>query len=106
LTFNIVVDEFNIVDFSFSEEFNKAIEAKQTAEQNALKAKRDLERVKIEAEQMVTRAKAEADAQRLQRETITPILLQLRAIEKWNGVLPQVTGGAMPFIDAKSMMGK
>ena len=105
LGFNIVVDEFNIVDFSFSEEFNKAIEAKQTAEQNALKAKRDLERIKIEAEQTVTRARAEADAQRLQRETITPILLQLRAIEKWNGVLPQVTGGAMPFIDAKTFMG-
>ncbi|HUJ80084.1 MAG TPA: prohibitin family protein [Nitrospiria bacterium] len=102
--FNIIVDEFNIVDFSFSDEFNKAIEAKQTAEQNALKAKRDLERIKIEAEQTVTKAKAEADAQRLQRETITPILLQLRAIEKWNGVLPQVTGGAMPFIDAKTMM--
>jgi len=103
-SFNIIADEFNIVDFSFSDEFNRAIEAKQTAEQNALKAKRDLERIKIEAEQTVTRAKAEADAQRLQRETITPILLQLRAIEKWNGVLPQVTGGAMPFIDAKSMI--
>jgi prohibitin 2 len=102
--FNIIVDEFNIVDFSFSEEFNKAIEAKQTAEQNALKAKRDLDRIKIEAEQTVTRAKAEADAQRLQSVTITPILLQLRAIEKWNGILPQVTGGAMPFIDAKSMI--
>ncbi|MEW6324401.1 MAG: prohibitin family protein [Nitrospirota bacterium] len=104
--FDIVVDEFNIIDFAFSDEFNKAIEAKQTAEQQALKARRDLERVKIEAEQMVTRAKAEADAQRLQRETITPILLQLRAIEKWNGVMPQVTGGAMPFIDAKSIMSK
>jgi prohibitin 2 len=104
--FNIIVDEFNIVDFSFSEEFNKAIEAKQTAEQNALKARRDLDRIKIEAEQTVTRAKAEADAQRLQSVTITPILLQLRAIEKWNGILPQVTGGAMPFIDAKTMMTK
>jgi regulator of protease activity HflC (stomatin/prohibitin superfamily) len=104
--FNVILDEFNIIDFAFSDEFNRAIEAKQTAEQNALKAKRDLERIKIEAEQTVTRARAEADAQRLQRETITPIILQLRAIEKWNGVLPQVTGGAMPFIDAKSMMGK
>jgi len=103
--FNIILDEFNIIDFAFSDEFNKAIEAKQTAEQNALKASRDLDRIKIEAEQTVTRARAEADAQRLQSVTITPILLQLRAIEKWNGILPQVTGGAMPFIDAKSMIG-
>jgi hypothetical protein len=29
-----------------------------------------------------------------------------QAIQKWNGVLPQVTGGAMPFIDAKSYTGK
>jgi regulator of protease activity HflC (stomatin/prohibitin superfamily) len=101
--FNILVDELSIVDFSFSSEFNKAIEAKQTAEQRALEAKRDLDRIKIEAEQRVTQARAESEAQSLQRETISPILLQLRAIEKWNGVMPQVTGGAMPFLDVKSL---
>lgn len=100
---NIVVDEFNIVDFNFSEVFNMAIEAKQTAEQQALKAQRDLERIKIEAEQKITEAQAEAESQRLQRETITETILRLRAIEKWDGVLPQVTGGAVPFIDLKSM---
>jgi regulator of protease activity HflC (stomatin/prohibitin superfamily) len=106
--FNIIVDEFSIVDFSFSEVFNRAIEEKQMAEQNALKARRDLDRIKIEAEQRVTQARAEADGQRLQRETLTPILLQLRAIEKWNGILPQVVGGngATPFIDLKSLGGK
>lgn len=104
--FNIVVDEFSIVDFAFSETFNRAIEEKQMAEQNALKAKRDLDRIKIEAEQRVTQARAESDGQRLQRETLTPILLQLRAIEKWNGVLPQVSGGATPFIDLKSLSPK
>ena len=77
---SIEVDEFSIVDFGFSEQFNMAIEAKQTAEQNALKAERDLDRVKIEAEQMVTQATAEAESQRLQRETISSNILQLRAI--------------------------
>ena len=102
--FHIIVDELSIVDFSFSEEFNQAIEAKQTAEQQALKAVRDLDRVKIEAEQRLTAARAESEAQRLQKETITPTLLQLRAIEKWNGVMPQVTGsGGMPFIDMKTL---
>ena len=103
LAHNILVDEFNIVDFTFSDVFNVAIESKQTAEQAALKAQRDLERIKIEAEQKITSAQAEAEAQRLQRETITDTLLQLRAIEKWNGVLPQVSGGAVPFIDLKSI---
>ena len=104
--FNILVDELSIVDFSFSAEFNRAIEAKQTAEQRALEAKRDLDRIRIEAEQRVTQARAESEAQSLQKETITPILLQLRAIEKWNGVLPQVTGGSTPFIDIKSLGAK
>ena len=100
---NILVDEVSIVDFSFSRVFNDAIEAKQTAEQSALKAQRDLDRIKIEAEQKITSARAEAEGQRLQRETITPALLQLRAIEKWDGHLPQVTSGATPFIDLKGM---
>jgi regulator of protease activity HflC (stomatin/prohibitin superfamily) len=104
--FNIMVDEFSIVNFDFSHEFNAAIEAKQTAEQSALKAKRDLDRIKIEAEQRITQARAEAESQRLQRETLTPIMLQLRAIEKWDGKLPQVSGGATPFIDISSMKGK
>ena len=103
---NIAVDAFSIVSFSFSKIFTDAIEAKQTAEQNALKAKRDLDRIKVEAEQTITAAKAEAEALRLQKMNITPDLIELRkieanlkAIEKWDGVLPEVTGaGAVPFI--------
>jgi prohibitin 2 len=103
---NIAVDAFSIVAFSFSKVFTEAIESKQTAEQLALKAKRDLERIKVEAEQKVTAAQAEAEALRLQRANISTDLIELRkieanlkAIEKWNGVLPQVTGnGGMPFV--------
>lgn len=103
LVFNIIVDEFNIIDFSFSRSFNEAIENKQTAEQQALKARRDLDRIKIEAEQLVARAKAEAESQRIQQETITPMVLQLRAIEKWDGHFPRVIGGALPFIEVGSL---
>src|SRR2546425_1030260 len=78
-----------------------ATESKQTAEQLALKAQRDLERVKIEGQQKIVQAKAEAESQRIQKETISPIILQLRAIEKWDGKFPQVIGGsgALPFIN-------
>ena len=100
---DIVVDEFNIVEFNFSAVFNEAIEAKQTAEQNALKARQDLERIKIEAEQIIATATAEAESQRLQRETLTEEILQFRAIEKWDGKLPIVTGGAVPLIDLNSL---
>jgi regulator of protease activity HflC (stomatin/prohibitin superfamily) len=106
LNSNISVDAFSIVSFSFSEIFTDAIEAKQTAEQNALKAKRDLDRIKVEADQTIAAATAEAEALRLQKMNISPDLIELRkieanlkAIEKWNGVLPQVTGsGAIPLI--------
>ncbi|PIQ94392.1 MAG: HflC protein [Nitrospirae bacterium CG11_big_fil_rev_8_21_14_0_20_41_14] len=106
LAYNIAVDAFSIVSFSFSKVFAEAIEAKQTAEQLALKAKRDLDRIRIEAEQKITAAKAEAESLRLQRANISPDLIELRkieanlkAIDKWNGILPQVTGGgAVPFI--------
>src|SRR3989337_2368818 len=105
LAHNIAVDAFSIVGFSFSKIFMEAIESKQTAEQLALKSKRDLDRIKIEAEQKLTTARAEAEALRLQRANISPDLIELRkieanlkAIEKWNGILPQVTGGAVPFI--------
>ena len=103
---NIAVDAVSIVAFSFSKIFTEAIESKQTAEQLALKAKRDLDRIRIEAEQKITAAKAEAESLRLQRANISLDLIELRkveanlkAIEKWNGILPQVTGGgAVPFI--------
>ncbi|MBI5741563.1 MAG: prohibitin family protein [Nitrospirae bacterium] len=106
LPHNIAVDAFSIVSFSFSKVFTEAIEAKQTAEQLALKAKRDLDRIKIEAEQTITAAQAEAESLRLQKANISGDLIELRkieanlkAIEKWNGILPQVTGsGAMPFV--------
>ena len=106
LAHNIAVDAFSIVDFSFSKIFTEAIESKQTADQHAQRAKRDLERIKIEAEQKITTARAEAESLRLQRANISPDLIELRkieanlkAIDKWNGILPQVTGaGAVPFI--------
>ncbi len=109
LDHNIAVDEFSIVNFSFSKLFKEAIESKQTAEQLALKAKRDLERVKIEAEQTITQAKAEAESLRLQKENISKDLIELRKIEaakaainKWDGIMPKVTSGTIPFIDVKS----
>jgi regulator of protease activity HflC (stomatin/prohibitin superfamily) len=108
--YNILVDDFSIINFRFSQQFTQAIEAKQTAEQFALKAQRDLERIKIEAEQKVAGARAEAEALRLQKANISPELVKLRqieaslkAIEKWDGHMPKVTSGSVPFIDVKSL---
>lgn len=101
---NIIVTDFSIVDFKFSPNFNDAIEKKQIAEQRALTAKNDLSRIKTEAEQAQAKAKGEANAklelakaqakaQELLRESINNQLLQLKAIERWNGVMPVSMGG-------------
>lgn len=105
-TYYMVLDEINITEFKFSDEYNNAIEQKQIAEQQALKASLDLQRVEIEAKQKIEQAKAEAESLRLQKQEVTPELVKLReieaqmkAIEKWDGKLPNVTGGAIPFIE-------
>lgn len=96
-----ILDEFSIVNFEFSPAFAAAIEAKVKAEQEKLKADRDLQRIRVEAEQRVTSARAEADSLRLQREQVTPMLLELRRIEstraaiaKWDGKLPGAVMGS------------
>lgn len=109
---HIIVDDFSIVNFDFSDEYEQAVEAKQVAQQSALKAENDLKRIKTEAEQRVAQATAEAQAIRIQSEGIArsggaeyvqlrTIEAQLKAIEKWNGVLPQqfVPGSAIPFLE-------
>jgi regulator of protease activity HflC (stomatin/prohibitin superfamily) len=101
---NITIEEVSITEFQFSEEFNRAIESKQVAQQNALRAEQELRRAQIDSQRQVAEAEAQAEARiavaqaeaealRLQREVISPELLQLRFIEKWNGVLPRFTSG-------------
>jgi regulator of protease activity HflC (stomatin/prohibitin superfamily) len=99
----IILDEFAIINFSFSPSFTAAIEAKVNAEQEKLKAERDLMRIRVEAEQKVTSAKAEAESLRLQRQEVSADVLALRTIEKWDGHLPQVTGGATPMLDISKL---
>lgn len=104
-SYGIDVQIFNIISFDFTEEYNAAVEAKQTAQQNALKAEQDLQRVKVEAEQTVAEAQAEAEAYRLKSEQITPEVLLMSYIDKWDGKLPTVAGenGSM-LIDITSLL--
>ncbi len=98
----VIIDEFNIENFQFSESFNVAVEAKVSAEQQALAAKNKLEQIKFEAQQKIESAKGSAEAIRIEAEALyqNPAVLELRAIEKWDGVLPKVTGEVVPFINA------
>ena len=104
----VIVDNLAAVNYDFSAVFDKAIEDKVEAEQKKLTAERDLERIKVEAEQALAKARGEAESLKAKRLEITPDLLRLKqleneseAIRKWNGELPQVTGGATPFVQIK-----
>ena len=96
-----------ITNFDFSAAFNRAIEDKQVAEQNAQKAENDLRRIEVEANQRITQARGEADAIRIQAEAIRAQggkeYIQLKALEVWDGKLPQYMGGnaPIPFLDVK-----
>ena len=105
--YGIYIEKFNIVNFDFSKEFNEAIEAKQVAEQNLLKTKTEQEQAKVvakteaekkviaanaEAEAILAQANAQAEANKLLEESLSSKVIAYEQIQKWNGVMPKVTG--------------
>ena len=101
----IKTETLNIINLQFGIAFNQAIEAKVTAEQNALAAKNVLEQRKYEAQQLVATAEGKAEAMQIEARALeaNPQILQLRALEKWDGHLPRVTGGAIPFLNLDTL---
>jgi prohibitin 2 len=123
--YNIVVEALSITEFQFTEQFRRAVEAKVEAEQRALQANNDLRRIEIEAQQAEARAIGEQQANIARAEGVrqaavlqaqgeaeaiaiveaqlreNPRYLEWLKTQRWDGVLPLVTGGgegATPFI--------
>ena len=114
--YHIIVDDIYFANIRFSPEYEKAIEAKQVAQQQVETQRQVLFQREIEAQQKVATAKGEAEsilvvaqgqakANEALARSISGILVEYKGIEKWNGVLPQVSGGAVPFIDIGKMGG-
>jgi len=108
--YHIIGEDMYISNIRFSPEYEKAIEAKQVAQQQVETQRQILAQREIEAQQKVVTAKGEAEAilvvaqgqakaNEMLSRSISPILVEYKGIEKWNGILPQFTGGAVPFID-------
>jgi prohibitin 2 len=102
VAYYIIVDEFTIPNYEFPKEFNDAILATQVANQQNLQAKQLQEKARTEAETALIVAQGLANAQRAQATTLTPEYLQLQAITKWDGKLPQylTPNTPLPFIGA------
>jgi regulator of protease activity HflC (stomatin/prohibitin superfamily) len=114
--YHIIVDDIYFANIRFSPEYEKAIEAKQVAQQQVETQRQVLAQREIEAQQKVATAKGEAESIQVVAQgqakandalsrSISPILVQYKSVEKWNGILPQVSGGAVPFIDLGKMGG-
>jgi prohibitin 1 len=97
--FDVVLEDVSIVNVSFSPEFNRAIEQKQVAQQEAERALFVTQQASAEAQATINRARGEAEANRLKQQSLSNELLELRAIEKWDGKMPQYTGTSTPFIN-------
>lgn len=105
--YHLRIQNVNLVNFGFSKSFDQAVEQKVTASQNAETAKRNLEKVKYEADARIAQAEGEAKAIAIQAAATEKsggaAYIQLQAIEKWDGKLPQymTAGTPTPFIGVK-----
>ena len=100
----INVTDFNITDIDYSDSFEKAIEGKVTAEQEALKAKNKTVQVQEEARQKVISAEAEAKSMAIRANALTQnkALVEYEAVQCWDGKLPQyMMGNSVPFVNLK-----
>lgn len=90
----LVIEDLVIEDVALSAELEQAIEAKMVQQQEAEKAVFKMQQARTDAETQIIKAKADAEAIRIQGEALekAPTLVELKMVEKWNGVSPQVVG--------------
>lgn len=104
----LYVTDVNIINFDFSDAYITAIEEKQVAQQQLLKAETEkqtkITNAEADAEALKIQTEAEAEANRILAESITDALVEYNKIQKWNGELPMVTGGATSILDMSPIL--
>ena len=81
----------------------QAQQAEYELQKQQMLAKAEVAKAEGEAQAILVRAKAQAAANHLLQSSINQNIIQSKAIDKWDGTLPQVSGGAVPFIDLRGM---
>jgi regulator of protease activity HflC (stomatin/prohibitin superfamily) len=108
--YNIIVEPagLSITNFDFSPEFNKAIEQKQVAQQQAEQQRYILQKAELEKQTAITIAQGKSEAAKLNAEALRvqggSLVIAREWIEKWNGTLPAVYGGQGMIIDLGSLL--
>jgi regulator of protease activity HflC (stomatin/prohibitin superfamily) len=105
------IQQFTINETRVPEAVVQAINAKVAMIQESQKAEAQVRKTEAEAKQRVAQAQGEAEAKKLTADaeayfnktvaaSITPEYVEYKALEKWNGELPQMMGaGAVPFVN-------
>src|SRR6059036_1298886 len=113
-----VVDKVNLGASHLPDAIEQQMQQKMAAQQQAQQAEYELQRQQTlakakvaeaegDAEATLVKARAQAESNKLLQQALTPLLIQNKAIERWNGTLPQFTGGgATPFINLKDLAGE
>ena len=100
---SVIVTDIQFTNLDFDDQYEKAVEAKVVAVQKAAEEKNKTVQVEEQARQTVATAKADAEAMKIKTAALqqSKSLVELEAVKKWDGVLPQyiLGGGAVPFID-------
>jgi regulator of protease activity HflC (stomatin/prohibitin superfamily) len=110
------LDKVNLGASHLPQTLEAQMQQKMAAQQQAQQAEYELQKQEMlakaavakaegEAQSVLVRAKAESEANRMLQTTLSAILIQNKTIEKWNGILPEVTGGGMPLLDLKNFKG-
>lgn len=92
-TYHLDIDDISLVNIQFSQQFNKAVEAKQIAEQEAKRAGFLAMKAENQAKAKVNLARGEAQSHQLIVKSLTPAILQRQAIAKWDGRMPWISAG-------------
>ena len=101
--YGLSISTISMVNFGFSPEYQAAIEQKVISTQSTLKAEQDLKRIQVEAQQAIAKAEGEAKAIAIQSQAINANggkdYVNLKAVEKWDGKLPNTMAGTVPFVN-------
>jgi prohibitin 2 len=91
----VVIEDIVIQNITLTKELESAIEAKMVQEQEAAKAKYVQQRAQIEADTAVIQAKGEAESIRIRGQALKddPAFVDLKIVDKWDGLTPLVIGG-------------
>jgi prohibitin 2 len=91
----LIIEDIVIQNISLTKELEHAIEAKMVQEQEASKSKYLQQRAQIDADTGVIKAKGEAESIRIRGQALkdNPAFVDLKIVDKWDGLTPLVIGG-------------